>query len=94
MTDWPPPAIVPTGHSDIRKIHKSANVDERHFSLGEIKKRPMSPSFVPQHVAVGRADLQQPNEKKNNREIMFEYQAVMSIVAATHKGPGIGIGAP
>ena len=80
MTDRPLLAMAPTGHLDIRKIHKSADAAERHFSLREIKKRQMSPSFVPRHLAVGRADLQQPNEKKANREIMFEYQSVMSIV--------------
>jgi hypothetical protein len=94
MTDWPLPAIAPTGHSDIRKIHKSTDADERHFFAQRIKKRPTLPCFVPQHVAVGRAELQHPNEKNTNREIMFEYQAVMSIVAPTHKGSGIGIGAP
>jgi hypothetical protein len=94
MTDRPLPAITPTGHLDIAKYTSRLRPTNAVFSLGEIKKRQMSPSFVPQHLAVGRADLQQPNEKKTDREIMFEYQAVMSIVERTQKGPGIGIGAP
>ena len=66
MTDRQLLAIAPTGHLDIRKIHKSAHAAEHRFSLGEIKKRQMSPGFVPPHLAVGRADPQQPNEKKTN----------------------------
>jgi hypothetical protein len=94
MTDRPLPAIAPTGHLDIRKIHRSTDADEAVFSPSEIKSARRHPDFVRQHLAVGRANLQQPNEKKTYREIMFEYQAVMSIVERTHKGPGIGIGAP
>jgi hypothetical protein len=84
--------VTPNRHLDIAKYTSRLRPANAVFSLGEIKKRQMSPSFAPQHLAVGRADLQQPNEKKTGREIMFEYQAVMSIVERTRKGPGIGIG--
>jgi hypothetical protein len=47
MTDRPLPAIAPTGHLDIRKIHRSTDADEAVFSPGEIKKRQTSPGFRP-----------------------------------------------
>jgi hypothetical protein len=39
------------------------------FSLGEIKKNLISPSFARKHLTVGPTGLQQPIAKKDNQEI-------------------------
>jgi hypothetical protein len=58
-------------HPDPGKIHKPIDAGERHFSLSESKNLHISPSFIREHLAIGRACLQQSIAKNANHEIML-----------------------